>query len=119
GSAYPYAHATKVSFDRPFDPLDSSGAGHFLYVEYSFIRWAESQGYDLTYTTDVDTHTNVNPLTNHKAFLSVGHDEYWSKPMRDNVQNAINAGVNVAFFSANAVYWQIRFEPNAAGVPNR
>ncbi|MFL5658953.1 MAG: N,N-dimethylformamidase beta subunit family domain-containing protein [Ktedonobacteraceae bacterium] len=119
GSVYKYPHATKVSFDRPFDPNDSNGAGHYLYYEYPFIRWAESQGYDLTYITNVDTNTNVNPLTNHKAFLSVGHDEYWSKGMRDNVQNAINAGVNVAFFSANSVYWQIRFEPNAAGVPNR
>jgi hypothetical protein len=119
GSSYKYAHATKVSFDRPFDPLDSNGAGHLLYAEYPFIRWAEENGYDLTYTTDVDTHTNINPLTNHKALLSVGHDEYWSKPMRDNVQNAINSGVNVGFFGANDMYWQIRFEPNADGLANR
>jgi hypothetical protein len=116
---YPYAHAMKVSFDRPFNPGDSDGAGHYFFYEYKFVYWAESQGLDLTYITDEDTHTNVNPLTNHKVFLSVGHDEYWSKGMRDNVQNAINAGVNVAFFSGNSVYWQIRFEPNAAGVPDR
>jgi len=119
GSVYKYAHATKVSFDRPFDPNDSNGAGHFLYAEYSFIRWAESQGYDLTYATDVDTHSNVNPLTNHQAFLSVGHDEYWSMGMRTNVQNAINSGVNVGFLGANDMYWQIRFEPNANGVADR
>ncbi len=119
GTVYKYAHATKVSFDRPFNPLDDNGAGNFLEYEYPFIRWAESQGYDLTYITDVDTHTNVNPLTNHKAFLSVGHDEYWSRGMRTNVQNAINAGVNVAFFSANTMYWQIRFEANTDGVANR
>ena len=118
-SIFRYAHATKVSFDRPFDPNDSNGAGHYLYAEYPFVRWAEKVGYDLTYTTDVDTHTNVNPLTNHKAFLSIGHDEYWSRGMRENVQNAINAGVNAAFFSANSAFWQIRFEPSAAGVPNR
>ncbi|MEO8972891.1 MAG: N,N-dimethylformamidase beta subunit family domain-containing protein [Ktedonobacteraceae bacterium] len=118
-SIYPYAHATKVSFDRPFNPGDSNGAGHYFFYEYKFVYWAESQGYNLTYTTDVDTDTNANPLTNHKAFLSVGHDEYWSKGMRDNVQSAINAGVNVAFFSANAMYWQIRFEPDAAGNPDR
>src|SRR2546421_329710 len=112
-------HATKVSFDRPFNPGDSNGAGHYLFYEYKFVYWLESQGYDVTYTTDVDTDTNVNSLTNHRGFLSVGHDEYWSKGMRDNVQAAINAGVNAAFFSANAMYWQIRFEPNAAGVPNR
>jgi Abnormal spindle-like microcephaly-assoc'd, ASPM-SPD-2-Hydin len=119
GSVYKYAHATKVSFDRPFNPLDDNGAGNFTDYEYPFIRWAESQGYNLTYITGVDTHTNVNPLTNHKVFLSVGHDEYWSRGMRTNVENAINAGVNVAFFSANTMYWQIRFEPNADGVANR
>ena len=118
-SIYPYPHATKVSFDRPFNPGDGNGAGHYFFYEYKFVYWAESQGYNLTYTTDVDTDTNVNPLTNHKAFLSVGHDEYWSKGMRDNVQNAINAGVNVAFFSANTMYWQIRFEPDGAGNPDR
>ncbi len=112
-------HATKVSFDRPFNPGDSNGAGHYFFYEYKFVYWLESQGYDVTYTTDVDTDMNVGPLTNHRAFLSVGHDEYWSKGMRDNVQAGINAGVNVAFFSANDMYWQIRFEPNAAGVADR
>ncbi len=112
-------HATKVSFDRPFNPGDSNGAGHYFFYEYKFVYWMESQGYDVSYTTDVDTDLNVGPLTNHRAFLSVGHDEYWSKGMRDNVQNAINAGVNVGFFSGNGMYWQIRFEPNAAGVADR
>jgi hypothetical protein len=119
GSVYNQPHATKVSFDRPFLPGDGNGAGQYFSYEYPFVRWAEEQGFDITYTSDVDTGTGVNPLTNHKAFISVGHDEYWSKSMRDNVQAAINAGVNVAFFSANTCYWQIRFEPNAAGVANR
>ncbi len=118
-SVYPHNLATKVSFDRPFDPSDSNGAGHYLYTEYYFVRWAEAQGYNLTYTTDIDTHTNVNPLTNHKGFLSVGHDEYWTKGMRDNVERAVGSGVNAAFFGANSAYWQIRLEPNAAGTPNR
>ena len=118
-SVFSGAHATKVSFDRPFNPGDSNGAGHYFFYEYKFVYWMESQGYDVAYTTDVDTDTNTSTLTNHKAFLSVGHDEYWSKGMRDTVQQAINAGVNVAFFGANEMYWQIRFEPNAAGAPDR
>ena len=118
-SVYSPAAATKVSFDRPFDPLDGNGAGHYFLFEYPFVRWAEANGYDLTYTTDIDTHTNVNPLTNHRAFLSVGHDEYWTREMRNNVTGAIAQGVNAAFFSANTAYWQIRLEPNAAGVANR
>jgi hypothetical protein len=118
-SIYPYPHATKVSFDRPFDPQDSNGAGHYFFYEMYFVYWLEQQGYNVAYTTDVDTDSNVPALTNHKAFLSVGHDEYWSRGMRTNVENAIAAGVNFGFFSANSMYWQIRFEPNVHGVPNR
>ena len=118
-SVYSGPHATKVSFDRPFNPGDSNGAGHYFFFEYQFVRWAESQGFDLSYSTDVDTHANVTPLTNHKGFLVVGHDEYWSLGMRQNVQSAINAGVNVAFLGANISYWQIRFEPSDSGAADR
>jgi hypothetical protein len=116
---YPYAHATKVSFDRPFNPGDSNGAGQYFFYEYKFVYWMEQQGYNVAYTTDVDTDAHPAELLKHKAFLSVGHDEYWSTGMHNAVQSAINAGVNVAFFAANVMYWQIRFEPNTAGVPGR
>lgn len=117
GSVFRGGHAVKVSYDRPYD--SGNGAGQFLWYEFPFVRWAEEQGFDLTYSTDIDTDLNTNPLTNHLAFLSVGHDEYWSMAMRNNVQSAINAGVNAGFFGGNEMYWQIRFEPNAAGVPDR
>ncbi len=58
-SIFKGAHATKVSFDRPFNPGDSNGAGHYFFYEYKFVYWMESQGYDVAYTTDVDTDTNV------------------------------------------------------------
>ena len=69
----------KVSFDRPYA---DDGAGTFLCLsEINFLRWLEKSGYDVTYSTDVDTHTNGNHLLNSRGFLSVPHDEYWSKPM--------------------------------------
>ena len=42
-------------------------------------------------------------IANHKVFLSVGHDEYWSGVQRANVEAARNAGVHLAFFSGNEV----------------
>ncbi|HEY5003881.1 MAG TPA: N,N-dimethylformamidase beta subunit family domain-containing protein, partial [Ktedonobacteraceae bacterium] len=118
-TVYPYPHATKVSFDRPFNPGDSNGAGHYLFFEYHFVYWMEQQGYNVAYTTDIDTDAHPAELLKHKAFLSVGHDEYWTMGMHNAVQSAISAGVNVAFFSANTMYWQIRLEPNTAGVADR
>ncbi|BAZ69640.1 Ig domain protein group 1 domain protein [Fischerella sp. NIES-4106] len=129
--------AYKVSFNRPYaiSPNRAAaygvGAGEFLTNfqpkrrtssagwEYNMLRWLERQGYDVTYSTDIDTHENsLDPYSGksmlllHKAFLSVGHDEYWSWQMRQNVEAARDAGVSLGFFSSNSCYWQIRLEPS-------
>ncbi len=72
------------------------------------VRWLEREGYDVTYCTNIDTHFDRQLLLPHQAFFSVGHDEYWSWEMRENVENARNQGINLCFFSANTCYWQIR-----------
>src|SRR5205814_8201080 len=86
------------------------GGGQFLTWDYYFGRWLERSGYDVKYSTDVDTHENSERLLQSKAFLSGGHNEYWSKPMYDGVQQARDAGVHLGFFGADAVFWQVRFE---------
>ena len=109
--------AAKASFNRPYN---QDGSGQFLLYEYYFVRWLERSGYDVTYSTDLDTHQQGARLLNHRAFLSVGHDEYWSKAMYDAAEQARDAGIHLAFFEANAVYWQVRFEPSPVnGVADR
>ncbi len=56
-----------------------------------------------------------------QGFMSVGHDEYWSKEQRDHVLAARDAGTNLAFFSGNEVYWKTRWEESQDGshTPNR
>jgi fibronectin type 3 domain-containing protein len=109
--------AVKVSFNRPYTDL---GDGQFTQYEIYFVQWMESQGYDVSYSTDVDTHANGSALLSRKAFLSLGHDEYWSGPMRTAVEQARNSGVSLGFFGANIAYWQVRFEPSALnGIANR
>jgi hypothetical protein len=113
--------AVKVSFDRPFSgDGDCQPWGHcVLAQEAAFIRWVERSGYDVTYITDIDTHTDGARLLNHRALISPGHDEYWSKQMFDAVVAARDTGVNLGFFSANTAYTQVRFEPSSTGVANR
>jgi hypothetical protein len=112
--------AVKVSFDRPYADNGTGAAGQsFLTWEIDFVRWAERSGYDISYSTDVDTDLSGNRLRGHRGFLSVGHDEYWSEAMFDAAQNARDAGVNLGFFGANAIFWQVRYEPSATGVPDR
>jgi hypothetical protein len=113
--------AQKVSFDRPFGAvtIDQTNYNNIINYEYNMARWLESQGYDVTYVSDMDVHSNPNLLQMHKTYLSVGHDEYWSKEIRDNVEQARDSGVNLAFFSGNTAYWRVRFEPSSTGEPNR
>jgi hypothetical protein len=114
--------AYQVSFDRPFQYNTSSASEQFnntLTWEYNMTRWLESQGYDVTYYTNLDASTNPLQLYSQKTFLSVGHDEYWSMEQRNNVEQARDNGTNLAFFSANTAYWQVRFEPSTSGQANR
>jgi muconolactone delta-isomerase len=108
--------AAKVSFDRPYN---GPGYGQFLAWDVNLVRWLEKSGYDVSYTTDVDTDANPSRLLAYRGFLAAAHNEYWSKSMFDAVTAARDAGVNIAFFGANAIYWQVRYEPSAAGVANR
>ena len=114
-------NAVKVSFDRPYegDGTASTYGQSFFTHEYPTLRWMEMSGYDVTYSTDIDTHLNGSSLLNYRGVLSMGHDEYWSKPMYDAFVAARDAEVNLAFFGANANTTQVRFESSSSGVPNR
>jgi hypothetical protein len=116
-SLYSATQATKVSFNRPI--VQGRGTHGVLLFEINFIKWAESQGYNLSYLTSVDIHANAALLLNYKAYLSPGHDEYWSREMRDGVESALAQGVGLAFLGANACYWQIRLENDSQGNANR
>jgi hypothetical protein len=82
------------------------------------VRWLEANGYDVTYISGVDTdRQGAGYIQQHRAFLSVGHDEYWSAGQRANVEAARAAGINLAFFSGNQTFWKTRWEDSIAG-PN-
>ncbi len=113
----PGGRAYKVTFDRPY--AQWNGAGGFFDGDFNMIRWLEREGYDVTYATSVDVQSNPAVFNNRKVFLSNWHDEYWSKTMRDNLTAARDRGMHLAFFDANNIYTQIRYEASADGRPNR
>ncbi|NML16522.1 DUF4082 domain-containing protein [Azohydromonas sp. G-1-1-14] len=108
--------AYKVSYNRPFNTRAVDGGQDWLFAsEYPMVRWLEANGYDVSYISGIDTDRTGARLRNHKVFLSVGHDEYWSGTQRANVEAARNAGVSLAFFSGNEVFWKTRWEPSIDG----
>jgi len=103
--------AVAVSFDRPLDN-GMMTTNRFFGPDQETLQWLEQQGYDVTYTDDIQTDANGGSLLNHKIDVISGHSEYWSSPTFNNFLAARNAGVSIASFSGNTAYWQTRYADN-------
>lgn len=110
--------ARVVSFDRPYAPSFGDGAADFLDEEYPLVRFMEEHGLDVTYGTDITTAEDPGFLLDHRAFLSLGHDEQWSLEMRNAAIAALAHGVNLAFFGASPVLRKVRLQTSPLG-PDR
>lgn len=96
--------AVKVSFDRP-------GAGPQVEEwELGLLRWLGPSGYAVDYCSGLDLHDGLDLLSRYRLLVINGHDEYWSWEMRDAVEAFARAGGNIAIFSGNTCWWQVRFE---------
>ncbi len=83
----------------------------FLYRrEHLWLEWVRRAGISIDYCTSIDLHNDAEFLSKYSLLVSVGHDEYWSKEMRDTVEGFVTGGGNAAFFSGNTAQWQIRLE---------
>ncbi|MBI3684456.1 MAG: hypothetical protein HY235_29120 [Acidobacteria bacterium] len=117
----------RVSFDRPYALYGqvhrvalSLGSGEYLLWEFPMAFWLEQQGYDVTYCSNLDIHRDPEILNRCKVFLSVAHDEYWTRRMYENVLAARDRGVSLGFFSGNAVCHVIEtYDSTVTGKPLR
>ena len=101
--------ANRVSFDRPYWRV-GVGTQSLFDWEIQLARFLEREGYDVTYTTDVDVARDPSQLLGHELDITAGHDEYWSREQRDGYEAARAAGVDLAFMGANTSFWQVRYE---------
>jgi len=99
--------AHMVSFNRPYSFRPSIRP--LLVDEYPLVRFLEQRGYDVSYTTNVDVDSDPGELLHHRLFISVAHDEYWTKGIRDGLDRARDLGTNLAFVGGNDGYWQVRY----------
>src|SRR5262249_11390391 len=100
--------AFRVSFKRPFQSV--VGYKRLQTFEVPLIQWMERHGFRADVCAVSDLHKFDDLLQNYQLLVSVGHDEYWSKEMRDNVENFVTNGWNAAFFSGNICWWRVKFE---------
>ncbi len=85
-----------------------ASAGWASYERY-FAHWAERADYDLDYATQHDLEDNPGLLQSYRCVVIVGHDEYWTRNMRNAIDGWVEGGGRLARFAGNFM-WQIRLE---------
>jgi hypothetical protein len=125
-SVWYWGPGVDVSFDRPYgkycqilDAPLSTGSGEWFLWEFPLAFWIEQQGYDVTYISNTDTHAEPAKLMRAKGLISVGHDEYYTIEMFNQLKGAIAQGLNVAFLSGNTCCGRIDLRPGSDGRHNR
>jgi hypothetical protein len=108
--------ASQVSFDRP---LSDPYAFAFDRWQAPWVRWLAANGVAADFCTSIDLHRESGLLTPYRLLALAGHDEYWSRTMRERVDAFVAAGGNLAVFSGNTAWWQVRMQASAAGTPAR
>lgn len=74
-----------------------------------FVVWAEREGYAFDMITQTDLHYRPEILKRYGTAVIVGHDEYWTREMRDAMDAFLDDGGKVARFAGNFL-WQVRLE---------
>ena len=90
-----------VSFQRPLNlslPRHSDGC----------LKYFAQKKYDFNYLADMDFE-DENYLKNSKLLIIIGHSEYWSRKMRENLDSYVDRGGNVLLLSGNNIWWQVRY----------
>ncbi len=105
----PFYEGARYIFEEGFNRWDFA-AGFMNKWEHHFVKWCETNDYELDYCTKYDLDTDPHLLDDYDLYMSVGHDEYWTWDERDAVESFVEAGGNAIFFSGNVSIWQIRWE---------
>ena len=102
----PWDIHNRNEFDKTGSPRQT-----FAHWDGLFISWLERSGYRVDYCTDLDVHNDnqLDLLSQYALLVCVGHDEYWSDAMRDQVEKWVSRGGNMAVFSGNSCWWRVEF----------
>ena len=102
-------HAPKVSFQRPLnEPFNVA----FDNWSQHLVRWLAKNGIAANFCTSHDLHADSKLLNSYQLYLSAGHDEYWTREMRDHLDAFVARGGNAAILGGNTCWWQARLEGN-------
>jgi len=109
-SQYRAPYGFRVSFLRGTAPNFDGYGKKWQKWELPFLKWLDRQAIKVDVCTESDLHLHGDILSGYRLLVIVGHSEYWSLLMREQVERFVKNGGNLAIFSGNTCWWQVRFE---------
>jgi hypothetical protein len=112
----------EFSGEPPDDWDPTSPRQTFAHWDSKFMQYLAWTGYNVDYFTDFDLHES-NFLVSHQTpqyqiCLSVGHHEYWSFAMKNNIDYFCKKGGRLAVFSGNTCYRKIEVDMTNGTITN-
>lgn len=100
-----HLQSVEISFERPFHKDVTAEV-------YPFIKWAKENDIPMDFAANHDLE-NYPFISRYKLIISVGHDEYWTKTMKENLEKFRDAGGNLIFLTSNTIFWNSRYQQAA------
>lgn len=105
---HPNGRASHVGFLRPWS--QAAGRGKFYTAQRTVHNQLQDDGFDPEYITEWDIENIPGLLRPYDVVVLAGHHEYISRPIYDALCEHHDRGGHLAFFSANDIWWQVRYE---------
>lgn len=109
GHSYYSASASPVvALERPL-----LGKIEYYAAAVHLLRWLSREGIPFAMGNDDDLAERPEYVDRYPAVAVVGHSEYWTRPMRVNLERTLARGGAVLVLGGNVCWWQSRLELDA------
>ncbi len=102
-------HQRLVDYWHAHDIPSWTNSGGWWNWERRFVEWADRSGFTFDVVIDADLELD-GLLDPYDTLLTVGHNEYWTRGMRDAADAFVERGGRWAIFSGNTAFWQVRYD---------
>ncbi|MGC5053604.1 N,N-dimethylformamidase beta subunit family domain-containing protein [Micromonospora sp. DT48] len=98
---------------------DATVHQHLVRPERHAESWLAREGYAYECVTDAELDADPGLLERFAALMIVGHNEYWTQDMRDNVEAYLRGGGNVVCLSGNTAFWRVSYDRQTKVIETR
>ena len=77
---------------------------HLLAADVWAMQWLSGAGYQFEVASDVDIHQGRINLSAYAVLLLMTHPEYWTVPMRDQVDAYLRSGGSIVYLGGNGLF---------------